>query len=59
MKNGLSASKYIEPLSLVHINRMHLFLSLTSTCVQCGSDGCLKPLDSKFNNQIKICFFSF
>jgi len=53
MKNGLSASKYIEPLSLVHINRMHLFLSLTSTCVQCGSDARLRTLYLKFDNQKK------
>ena len=62
MYNGILASlyrafvfsTYMDSLSIT--SRMHSFLLLAGTCVQCGSDARFRPLYSKFDNQ-KIDFF--
>jgi len=63
MYNGISASLYRAFVFSTYVDllciasRMHSFLSLSGTCVQCGSDGRLTPLYLKFDNRIKIDFF--
>jgi len=42
--------------SLCTTSRTHSFLSLTGTCVQCGSDAHLRALYSKFDNREKLIF---